>query len=201
MNNYEYIIASLPNIQVDSSQNLDTDCIIEEIKEQLSSNDLNLFEFFLSGYQADNMNADFYIKALQSRCRFIREYFSFDLGLRNCKVTYLNDALERPAGTDVLVLDPDKDNPPFEYEDEIMSIFSGRDIVKREKALDDKMWEVIDDLAAMEVFSLDLILSFVAKIKIIDRWLKLDAETGKAYFRQLVNEIRATYDNKKKQQI
>jgi len=201
MNNYEYIIASLPNIQVDSSQNLDTDCIIEEIKEQLSSTDLKLLEFFLSGYQADNMNADFYTKALQSRCRFIREYFSFDLGLRNCKVTYLNDALERPAGTDILILDPDKENPMFEYEDEIMSIFSNRDIVKREKALDDKMWEVIDDLAAMEVFSLDLILSFVAKIKIIDRWLKLDAETGKAYFRQLVNEIRATYDNKKKQQI
>lgn len=201
MNNYEYIIASLPNIQVDSSQHLDTDCIIEEIKEQLSNKDLDLFEFFLSGYQADNLNADFYNKALQCSCRFIREYFSFDLGLRNCKVSYLNDALERPAGTDILILDQDKENPQFEYADEIMSIFGNRDIVKREKALDDKMWEVIDELSAMEVFSLDLILSFVAKIKIIDRWLKLDAETGKAYFRQLVNEIRETYDNKKKQQI
>lgn len=201
MNNYEYIIASLPNIQVDSSQHLDTDCIIEEIKEQLSKKDLDLFEFFLSGYQADNLNADFYNKALQCNCHFIREYFSFDLGLRNCKVSYLNDALERPAGTDILILDQDKENPQFEYADEIMSIFGNRDIVKREKALDDKMWEVIDELSAMEVFSLDLILSIVAKIKIIDRWLKLDAETGKAYFRQLVNEIRETYDNKKKQQI
>lgn len=201
MNNYEYIIASLPTIHVDSSQHIDTEAIIEEIKEQLSEKDLGLFDFFLSGYQADNLNADFYNKALQSSCRFIRNYFSFDLGLRNTKVTYLNEALERPAGTDILILDPDSENPIFEYSDEIMSILGGRDIVKREKALDDKMWEVIDELAIMEVFSLDVILSFVAKLKIIDRWLQLDAETGKAYFRQLVNEIRETYDNKKNQQI
>ena len=35
---------------------------------------------------------------------------------------------------------------------------------------------------------------FVAKLHIVARWLKLDAETGKQLFKQLVDEIR---NNKK----
>ena len=36
------------------------------------------------------------------------------------------------------------------------------------------------------------ILGFTAKLKIIDRWNKLDPETGRELFRKLVDEIRKT---------
>ena len=49
----------------------------------------------------------------------------------------------------------------------------------------------------MEVFSLNVILGFAAKLKIVDRWNRLDPETGAKLFRKLVTQIRSTYDNKK----
>ena len=52
----------------------------------------------------------------------------------------------------------------------------------------------IDELTGMQVFSLDVILGFVAKLHIIDRWLRLDPESGRKLFAQLVDEIR---NNKK----
>ena len=39
------------------------------------------------------------------------------------------------------------------------------------------------------------------RLKITDRWLKLDEKTGKELFRKLVDEIRSTYDNKKQNLI
>ena len=46
----------------------------------------------------------------------------------------------------------------------------------------------------MEVFTIDQILGFVAKLQIVARWLRLDPQTGRELFRQLVEEIR---NNKK----
>ena len=53
----------------------------------------------------------------------------------------------------------------------------------------------------MDVFDIEAILGFIAKLKIIDRWDKLDPETGRELFRKLVEEIRSTYDNKKNNMI
>ena len=53
----------------------------------------------------------------------------------------------------------------------------------------------------MDVFDIEVILGFTAKMKIIDRWDKLDPDTGHDLFRRLVEEIRATYDNKKNNMI
>ena len=49
----------------------------------------------------------------------------------------------------------------------------------------------------MDYFDLDAILGYVARLKIIDRWLQLDPDSGRALFRRLVEQIRSTYDNKK----
>lgn len=201
MNNYEYIIASLPVLRASSSareRNVahSSEEIIAEIREQLSSSDRSVLDFFLSGYETDNLNKEFYTKALSHRSKFVKEFFSYDLGLRNAKVEYLNSALGRPKGQDEIVLDGTEDTE-FEGKGEVVAVLSGKDILEREKGLDDLVWKKADELTLMEIFSLDAILGFVAKLKIIDRWDRLDPETGMQYFRKLVSGIRETYDNKK----
>ena len=42
-------------------------------------------------------------------------------------------------------------------------------------------------------FDLDAILGFLAKLKITDRWLKLDPETGRALFRRITEQVRGTF--------
>ena len=63
------------------------------------------------------------------------------------------------------------------------------------------MWKRIDEITVMDVFDIEAILGFIAKLKIIDRWDRLDPETGRELFRKLVEEIRSTYDNKKNNMI
>lgn len=193
MNNYEYIVASLPVLASDYRGPLDTDAIISEIRSQLSPKDEAVLDTLLKGFDSDSLDAEFYRTALASKNRFIAGYFGYDLDVRNCRVAYLNKALGRPEGQDLLVLDEDE---PREFEDleKVNAVLEGSDILERERGLDDIMWERIDELTLMEVFTLDQILGFVAKLQIVARWLRLDPQTGRELFRQLVEEIR---NNKK----
>ena len=193
MNNYEYIVASLPVLASDYRGPLDTDEIIGEIRAQLSPKDEALLDTLLKGFDADSLDAEVYRKALASRDRFIAGYFSYDLDVRNCRVAYLNKALGRPEGQDIMVLNEDE---PREFEDleKVNAVLQGSDTLGRERGLADILWERIDSLTLMEVFTLDQILGFVAKLQIVARWLRLDPQSGRELFRKLVEEIR---NNKK----
>lgn len=198
MNNYEYIVASLPVIEPGSrlGSSSAANAIIDDIREQLSNKDNALVTMLLDGFDPEKLNAGFYRACLGSGSRFLREYFLFDLFLRNTKVEYLNASLGRPEGKDVLLLEELKDYE-FEQKEEIVEILSGTDIIGREKGLDMAIWEHVEEVTTMDVFDMDAILGFIARLKIIDRWDKLDPETGAELFRRLIKEIRATYDNKK----
>ena len=198
MNNYEYIVASLPVIEPGSRlcSSSAANAIIDDIREQLSNKDNALVTMLLDGFDPEKLNAGFYRACLGSGSRFLREYFLFDLFLRNTKVEYLNASLGRPEGKDVLLLEELEDYE-FEQKEEIVEILSGTDIIGREKGLDMAIWEHVEEVTTMDVFDMDAILGFIARLKIIDRWDKLDPETGAELFRRLIKEIRATYDNKK----
>ncbi len=190
MNNYEYIIAGLPLLSQDGRENPDTGALLDEIREQLSSSDRSALDFLLSSYEPETLNAEFYLKAEKSRNRFIREFFSLDLGVRNTKVEYLNRKLGRPEGTDILIPDPESDSVEFEKKDEVNAILEGGDILARERGLDDFYWKSADELTVLDVFDLDVILAFVVKLKLVERWLRLDEATGRELFRKLVKEIK-----------
>ena len=198
MNNYEYIVASLPVIEPGSrlGSSSAANAIIDDIREQLSNKDNALVTMLLDGFDPEKLNAGFYRACLGSGSRFLREYFLFDLFLRKTKVEYLNASLGRPEGKDVLLLEELEDYE-FEQKEEIVEILSGTDIIGREKGLDMAIWEHVEEVTTMDVFDMDAILGFIARLKIIDRWDKLDPETGAELFRRLIKEIRATYDNKK----
>ena len=202
MNNYEYIVAGLPVLQQGPAQGSHDSAarILSSIREQLSARDNELVDLLLSGYESENLNAEFYSRALSHRNRFIREFFSYDLDLRNVKVEYLNKSLGRPADMDTVV-PAGREDESFEGRQEVMAVLENGDILRRERGLDDLMWKRIDEITVMDVFDIEAILGFIAKLKIINRWDKLDPETGRELFRKLVEEIRSTYDNKKNNMI
>lgn len=188
MNNYEYIIASLPVLEKDE-KDLDTDALIGQIKELCSDKDRRTVEFLLDGYDGSKLSESFYREALKSSSRYIREFFTFDLNVRNSKVKYLNEALDRPEGKDVIEIETDE----FSERSKIEGILAGNNLLAREWDIDELFWQKIDELTEMEVFSLDRILGLISKIKIIDRWVKLDRQTGRELFRKLVKEIKETH--------
>ena len=72
MNNYEYIIASLPDITTGwKFGEKGPEDYIEEIVNLCSDKDRELIEFLLDGYQDEKLDADFYAKALVHTDSFI----------------------------------------------------------------------------------------------------------------------------------
>lgn len=187
MNNYEYIIASLPVL--DRQENLNADSIIREIRSQCSVRDNVLIDLLLDSQDPDKMDESLYKKALGSSNTFIREYLLWDLRVRNTKAEYLNRVLGRPEGMDVIDLPGSTD---FDEKPSVNEVLEQSDILEREKGIDSLMWDKASDLTRMHVFDADVILSFIARLKITDRWSKLDPQTGRKLFRSLVDEIRKT---------
>ena len=201
MKNYEYIIASLPDITTGwKFGEKGPEDYIEEIVSLCSDKDRKLIDFLVSGYLDENLNTDFYAKALVHDDSFIKEYFRFDLNVRNAKVAYLNHALGRAADKDVLTFPEDApqavlDAADAEFEEaaDLESILNTGDILSRERGIDDLMWAKIDDITTFNYFDIDAILGFIAKLNIVARWYKLDEQTGREMFKRLVDEVRSTF--------
>ena len=201
MGNYEYIVASLPDITTGwKFGEKGPQDYIEEIVSLCSEKDNELIGFLMSGYLDENLNAEFYSKALTHKDSFISEFFRFDLNVRNAKVKYLNKALERPAEQDVLTFPEDApqavlDAAEAEFEEagELESVLNAGDILSRERGIDDLMWEKISNLTTFNYFDTDAILGFIAKQNIVARWYKLDEQTGREMFKRLVDEVRGTF--------
>lgn len=193
MNNYTYIISSLPIISEDSAKNRDINIgsVLDDIREQLEESDRVVLDFFLKGFDPENLTEDYYRTSSSHKNRFIREYFKMDLNVRNAKAKYLNICCGRPAELDTIRIC--EDEAEFEQAQVLDTILHGSDILAREKGLDNLMWEHICDLSVFNYFDMDAILAFIAKLKIVDRWLKLDPQRGQEMFRSLVDEVRGTF--------
>lgn len=206
MSNFEYIISSLPflssNYQYREGEGFKD--VVEEIRRDLSASDAQTMDFLLEGF-SDKLDADFYARALAHRNAYIREYFRFDLNLRNAKVRYLNERLGRDSGTDVIDgkggpwdegLDTDLyrfRSGEFEEAAAVQSALSRVDLIDREKELDDIQWAKADTLSHFHYFDLTAVLSYLTRLHIVDRWLSLDPESGRERFRRLVQEVRGTF--------
>lgn len=64
---------------------------------------------------------------------------------------------------------------------------------EREKVIDKIKWDYLDEQTFFHYFTVEKILSYIIKIGIIERWMKLDAETGKALLDKLINELKHSY--------
>ena len=156
MNNYEYLIASLPDISKEwkGSEEQSWENIIAEIKGLCSASDNKLVDALLEGYDDSKLCEEFYTKALASKNKFIRDYFTFDLNVRNAKVRYLNKALDRPAGTDIFM----ETVGEFAEGQKLDGVLDTSDILSRERGIDDLMWEKIDEITTFDYF--DIVFRF-----------------------------------------
>lgn len=189
MDNYEYIIASLPVLTADMRGGIDTEGTLSEIKKGCSAKDNALIGFLMDGWVDERLTQAFYDKAITHSDPFLRGYFAYDLMMRNAKVRYLNKALGRDADQDTLSA-PEADAAEL---GRIEAALATDDILARERALDDLMWAKIAELSLFDYFNIDAILAFIAKLHIIDRWLRLDEESGREMFGRLVTEVRGTF--------
>lgn len=191
MNNYEYIISSLPAISLDwkFGEGSSFDTYVGWIKSQLSGSDIKIVDRLLDGFKDENLTKEFYEAALKDSDRFLKEYFTFDLNVRNGKARFLNKAFERPLDQDTIKLDTGE----FAEGQRLEEALNAPDLLSRERGLDSLMWDKINEITTFDYFDLDAILGFIARLRIIGRWFALDEKTGREMFRRLVDEVRGTF--------
>ena len=202
MNNYVYIIAGLPDFTPDWRQGEKSlDEYLAQVRELLSAKDNEVLDLILKGFDKEQIGLEFYREVLSGKVGFLREFFKFDLDVRNQKVRYLNQALGRDPEKDILSLRDSEDEDTgvepeeaeFKESAKLHSILEGHDILARERGIDDLYWEKIDEITLFDYLNFDKILGITVKMMIIRRWLTLDEATGREMFKKLVDEIRGTF--------
>lgn len=191
MNNYEYIISSLPAISLDwkFGEGASFETYVDWIKSQLSEADIKVVDRLLDGYKDENLTREFYEAALKDGNRFLKEYYTFDLNVRNGKARFLNKAFERPLDQDTIKLETGE----FPEGPKLEEALNAPDLLSRERGLDSLMWDKINEITTFDYFDLEAILGFIARLHIIGRWFALDEKTGREMFRRLVDEVRGTF--------
>ena len=197
-----YIIAGLPDVTPDWRQGEKSlDEYLAQVRELLSAKDNEVLDLILKGFDKEQIGLEFYREVLSGKVGFLREFFKFDLDVRNQKVRYLNQALGRDPEKDILSLRDSEDEDTgvepeeaeFKESAKLQSILEGHDILARERGIDDLYWEKIDEITLFDYLNFDKILGITVKMMIIRRWLTLDEATGREMFKKLVDEIRGTF--------
>lgn len=214
MNNYHYIIASLPIL----SQNKEDSAfnyrkIRDEISSQLSEEDLKAVALMEKGFNSSNLNQAYYQEVAKSSNKFLRLYNLLDMAIRNKKVEalaqsiYGDQAAEKIEKYSIsLPADPlnaykepkDVEAALDKFDNQALdSIFAMSDILEKEKRLDDFKWEKINSFTSFDFFNLSSVLAFLVKGSMIQRWNSLDASKGKELFKRLIDEVRGIFNKDK----
>ena len=196
MGNYHYIIAGLPELVLNADNKaFSYDTVKESIYNSSSEKDRRFIEWFEFGTNEENLNAHFYRAAMNCKNRFIRLYFALDLEIRNRKVEFVASKMERDADSYKVKTSKNVDlNLTEEQVAKLHAIFANKNILEKEQQLDNFKWDYISGLNGYGEFNMDVILAFLAKGKLIDRWNKLDRKAGEEMFRKLVDEVRGTFN-------
>lgn len=150
--------------------------------------------------QAQDLSAYFYYRRmLHHENSFFRAYFSFDLNLRNALIA-LNarkfDLKSRPfveADGDLVTLKL-KSSPfadfglsgDLEYMERLVEVFEQGDLVATEKHIDMLRWEKIDEINTFSYFDIEVILGFLLKLMMCERWIHLEPKKGHEAFERLI---------------
>lgn len=198
MDNYHYIIAGLPDLILNAdNKSFSYDTIRDAVYFSSDPKDRRFIEWLEFGSKEENLNSHFYNAALKCKNPFIRRYFALDLGIRNMKVDFIRNAEKKEEDGRYKIAPLHAPGTTFEFTPEeteqLRHIFGSENILEKEKMLDKFKWDFITAFNGYGEFTMNVILAFLAKGKLIDRWNKLDKKTGQEMFERLVDEVRGTF--------
>ena len=136
---------------------------------------------------------------------FLKEWFSFERDIRNIftgftarrhKIQIENRLIGDNLVTQAIRKSNARDfglTSEFPYVEKLIQINENPNLLEREKAIDQLKWNFIDELNTFNYFTIEVILGFVIKLSMVERWLKLDKKTGEEMFRKLVSDLENSY--------
>lgn len=191
------------------------DVLEEEIKEPASLPDY--MQKLITAYKSetpvfeglpweDQLTWLFYNHLGSCSNKFLREWFEFDLNLKNI-VAGFNTRKHKLKGDKYFIGDNFvvqavrkstlKDfglGNDFEHMERLITIQENENLLEREKAMDTMRWDFLDDRNTFNYFTIEVLLAYVIKLQMVQRWLEMDYETGKEMFRKLLDQLEQSYE-------
>ncbi|MEA5127971.1 MAG: DUF2764 family protein [Proteiniphilum sp.] len=78
----------------------------------------------------------------------------------------------------------------LDYYDDIIRIAEEPDIYERERKIDKFRWDWLDDNTLFDYFNIEYIFTYLCKLRILERWVSLNAEEGERVFRELIAQLK-----------
>lgn len=150
----------------------------------------------------DRLNSLYYSEAIKASNSFIREWYQFNLNVRNVLVALNCRAFDKEVDNYIVgsneVAELLKSNTSrdfglpviFPWFDQVARIYDEKDFVKQEKMLDVLFWNFLEEESFFHYFSVERIFVYLQQLEIIERWISLDPEKGKEKFQTLINDMR-----------
>ena len=137
---------------------------------------------------------------------FLREWFEFDLDLKNI-IAGFNVRKFKLKGDKYYIGDNSvvqavrkstlKDfglGIEFGHMDKLVNIHENDNLLERERATDIMRWEFLDENNTFNYFTIEVLLAYIIKLQMVQRWLDMDYETGKEMFRKLLDQLEQSYE-------
>ena len=78
----------------------------------------------------------------------------------------------------------------FDYVKDLMKIVDEPDPVDKERMIDSMKWLWLDEYTFLDPFNFEALFAYFCKLKIKERWARLDVEQGKATFENIIENLR-----------
>ncbi|MBN1986375.1 MAG: DUF2764 family protein [Prolixibacteraceae bacterium] len=141
---------------------------------------------------------------------FLQNWFLFDLKSRNLITGFnclnykyeINKHLVKTTESKYVnsLLLANRLKPEY-YEDEIPYVHdiirvmeTDMEMAEKEKNFDKIRWDYLDEHTFFHYFSIEKILSYILRLQIIERWMKLDKETGEEFLQKMISELQTSYE-------
>lgn len=133
---------------------------------------------------------------------FVRDFYLHELEVRNLSIAISRQQQGFPYRERLI---PRGDvyeavmsgNPPdfglsrdFPFVDRLVNVFHTTDLTAHEQAMEEILWQWIDDRVGPNFFSAEYILGYILKYQSVERWAGLSDEKGDEVFGELVNAVQ-----------
>lgn len=148
----------------------------------------------------------YYTHVLSSQNQFLKDWFIFEMNVTNlltginCRKfdrdpeeelignNFVTEAIKRSSAKD-FGLDVE-----LNYAGSVIQIAEKENLLTREKNIDQFKWDQINELTLFHYFSIEVVIAYILKLKMIYRWMSLDEKTGREMFERLIDELKDNFE-------
>lgn len=169
--NYYFLIASLPLLKLEETPPLTVEKFRRQCEDHLTAVDLKALDNLLSGKPSSPLH------------RFVEEWIERETRLRNALVRLR--ALR--SGDDPEAFVRATSGYDSYTEKAAAEAMARPHPAERELELDRFRWNVIEELAGLDPFAVDVVLAYGLKLNLVWRWVRLSEAKGHEVVKKIVN--------------